>query len=117
MPSKFASGKHSIAQCDRCGWRAKLSELKEIYIKLKKANILVCSTCYEEDHPQWMQGLYPINDPQAVRNPRPDLRTDVANEYQFTGFDQYGVMVFTLEITPDYGSIEVTGLAPTVTVA
>ena len=29
MPSKYASGKHSIAECDRCGQRYKLKELKK----------------------------------------------------------------------------------------
>ena len=35
-------------------------------------NILVCPECWEEDHPQLLLGMYPINDPQALQNPRPD---------------------------------------------
>jgi hypothetical protein len=35
-------------------------------------NILVCPTCWEPDQPQLQLGMYPVNDPQALRNPRPD---------------------------------------------
>jgi hypothetical protein len=72
MPTKFASGKYAIAQCDRCGFRYKLKQLKEITIKTKNVNILVCLTCWEPDQPQLQLGMYPVNDPQAIRNPRPD---------------------------------------------
>jgi len=72
MPNRFASGKHAISQCDRCGFRYKLKELKELVIKTKNINILVCSTCWEPDQPQLQLGMYPVDDPQAIRNPRPD---------------------------------------------
>jgi hypothetical protein len=72
MPSKYASAKNSIAQCDRCGFRFKLKQLKTLVIKTKNVNILVCPECWEPDQPQLSLGLYPVNDPQAVRNPRPD---------------------------------------------
>ena len=72
MPNPFASGKWAIAQCDRCGFRYKLKQLKEIVIKTKNTNILVCPTCFEPDQPQLQLGMYPVDDPQALRNPRPD---------------------------------------------
>jgi len=72
MPSKFASGKYAISQCDRCNFRYKLSELKTQILKTKPYKIKVCSTCWDPDHPQLSLGLYPVNDPQAVRDPRPD---------------------------------------------
>lgn len=34
--------------------------------------MLVCPECWEQDHPQLMLGMYPVADPQALRNPRPD---------------------------------------------
>lgn len=73
MPNQFASGRHSIAECDRCGQRFKLKQLKSLTIKTKKVNILVCPECFEYDHPQLKIGTFPVNDPQAVRNPRPDV--------------------------------------------
>lgn len=73
MPTKYSSGKFSIAQCDRCGFRYKLKQLRRLVIKTKNVNILVCPSCWEPDQPQLSLGLYPVNDAQAVRNPRPDL--------------------------------------------
>lgn len=34
--------------------------------------MLVCPTCWEPDQPQLQLGMYPVDDPQAVRNPRKD---------------------------------------------
>jgi len=73
VPSQFSSGKHAIAECDRCGFRFKLKQLKNLVIKTKNVNIMVCPECWEPDQPQLSLGLYPVNDPQAVRNPRPDV--------------------------------------------
>lgn len=73
MPSKFASGKHSIAECDICGFRYKLSELRTQTLKTKPYKIKVCRTDWSMDHPQLQLGMYPVNDPQAVREPRPDV--------------------------------------------
>lgn len=72
MPTKFATGKRAIATCDRCGFQYQLKELREITIKTKNVNLLVCPECWEPDQPQLQLGMYPVNDPQALRNPRPD---------------------------------------------
>ena len=81
MPNRFSSGKFSIAQCDRCSFRFKLSKLKSLTIKTKNVNILVCPECWEADHPQLKLGMYPVNDPQAVRNPRPDSSYPQSRSY------------------------------------
>ena len=73
MPNKFSSGKYAIAECDRCGQRFKLKELRKLVIKQQMKNIKVCNECWEPDQPQLLLGMYPVNDPQAVRNPRPDV--------------------------------------------
>ena len=72
MGNRYASGKIAIAICDRCGFRFRLRELKELVIKTKKVNLLVCPTCWDPDHPQLQLGMYPVDDPQGLRNPRPD---------------------------------------------
>lgn len=84
MGNKFASGKHAIAECDRCGQRYKLKELKKLIIKTKQVSIKVCPSCWEEDQPQLSLGMYPISDPQALREPRPD------NSYYQSGVDAEG---------------------------
>lgn len=73
MPSKYASGKYAIAECDRCAQRYKLKELRVEIIKTHPYNLKVCKSCWDPDQPQLQLGLYPVNDPQAVREPRPDV--------------------------------------------
>jgi len=70
--NRYASGKNAIAECDRCGQRFKLKILKTEIIKTKTYNLLVCPTCWDPDQPQLQLGMYPVDDPQALRNPRPD---------------------------------------------
>lgn len=84
MPNPFASGKRSISECDRCGFRYPLKKLRKLTIKTKTTNILVCPTCWEPDQPQLQLGMYPVNDPQALRNPRPD------NSYFQSGLNALG---------------------------
>lgn len=72
MGNRFSSARHSIAECDRCGFRYKLKDLKKLVIKTKQVTIKVCPTCWEPDQPQLQLGMYPVDDPQAVREPRPD---------------------------------------------
>jgi len=78
VANQFATGKRAIAQCDRCGFRYKLKQLKTLTIKTKNVNILVCPSCWEPDHPQLQLGMYPVNDPQALRNPRRDTTYQVS---------------------------------------
>jgi hypothetical protein len=80
MSSRFASGKNAISECDRCGFRYKLKELKKLTIKTKQVNIKVCPTCWEPDQPQLQLGMYPVDDPQALRDPRRD------NSYYQAGY-------------------------------
>jgi len=117
MPTKYASAKNSIAQCDRCGFRYKLKELKRLVIKTKNVNILVCTECWEPDQPQLSLGLYPVNDPQAVRDPRPDspsffqagltgiqITSGTGNDVDQTGVPSGGSRVFQWGYNPVGGS-------------
>jgi len=112
MPNRFASGKWAIAMCDRCGQQYKLKQLKALTIKTKKVNILVCQECWEPDQPQLSLGMYPVDDPQALRNPRPD------NTYRVSGTN--GLQELLVNSTtqlgagfPDNGSREIQwGWAP-----
>lgn len=114
MATKYASGKYSIAECDRCGQRYKLSELKKEVIKTKLYQIKVCPTCWDPDQPQLSLGLYPVNDPQAVREPRPDVSyvasgTDVngypsggSRDIQWGWAPIGGASNFDVGLTPNY---------------
>jgi hypothetical protein len=72
MSNRFASGKSSIAECDRCGQRYKLKVLRKEVKKTKTYNLLVCPQCWDPDQPQLQLGMFPVDDPQAVREPRRD---------------------------------------------
>jgi hypothetical protein len=72
MGNRFASGKYAIAECDRCGARYKLKQLKQEIIKTKVYQIKVCEDCWDPDQPQLQLGMYPVDDPQAIYQPRPD---------------------------------------------
>ena len=84
MGNRFASGKNSIAICDRCGFQFKLTRLRKEVIKTKTYNLLVCDECWDPDQPQLQLGMYPVDDPQAVRNPRRD------NSYVTAGLNANG---------------------------
>ena len=91
MPNRFASGKYAIAECDRCDGRYMLKELRTQTVKTKPYKIKVCRSCWDPDHPQLQLGMYPVDDPQAVREPRPDV------SYQVSG--QNGLQILTTNST------------------
>jgi hypothetical protein len=93
MANRFASGKRAISECDRCGQRFKLKILKTEIIKTKNYNLLVCPECWDPDHPQLQLGMYPVDDPQALRNPRPD-RSYVVSGLLADGYSGGGSRVF-----------------------
>ena len=84
MGNRYASGKNSIAECDRCGQRFKLTKLKREVVKTKNYELLVCNECWDPDHPQLQLGMYPVDDPQGVKNPRND------RSYQVSGLGPDG---------------------------
>ena len=84
MSSKYAVGKIALSQCDVCGMEFLLKTLRPLTIKTKITNILACATCWSPDQPQLQLGMYPIEDPQALRNPRRDT------SYAVSGLDVNG---------------------------
>ena len=123
MPNKFSSGKYAIAECDRCGQRYKLKELRKLTIKTKQVNIKVCPSCWEPDQPQLQLGMYPVDDPQAVREPRPDVSYTVSgtsglqlngsndNTEAGVGFPEGGSRIFQWSWNPVGGARD-DGLTP-----
>lgn len=87
MPNRFASGKYAIAECDRCAQRFKLKELRIQTVKTKPYKVKVCRECWDPDHPQLQLGMYPVDDPQAVREPRPDVSYLVSGQSGYQAVD------------------------------
>jgi len=126
MGNRFASGKNSIAECDRCGQRYKLKELRKEVKKTKTYNLLVCAQCWDPDQPQLQLGMFPVDDPQAVREPRRDSTylqsgTNVngnpsggSRDFQWGWRPIGGASSFDAVLTPNY--LVGTALVGTVTV-
>jgi len=70
--ARFASSKNALGICDVCGWQYRLRELRDLVVKGRNSNILACPECWNPDQPQLSLGEFPVDDPQAIRNPRPD---------------------------------------------
>jgi hypothetical protein len=114
MGNRFASGKYAIAQCDRCDQRFKLSLLRREVVKTKNYELLVCPECWDPDQPQLQLGMYPVDDPQGLRNPRPDrsyrlsgtsgLQISAGGGPQGTGSVEQGSRIFQWGWNPVGGS-------------
>ena len=72
MSNRFASSQRALGICDVCGFQYKLRELRSVFVKRRDTNIKACPECWDPDHPQLQLGEYPVDDPQAIRDPRPD---------------------------------------------
>jgi hypothetical protein len=126
MSNRFAAGKKAIAECDRCGQQFKLKKLKTEIIKQRRYELLVCPTCWDPDQPQLMLGTFPVDDPQALRNPRRDTTYFVSGlnangnlsggsrDIQWGWAPVGGASSFDAELTPN--NLVAVGLIGTVTV-
>jgi len=114
VSNRFASGQKALGLCDVCGFQYKLRELKNLIEKGRNTNIKACPECWNPDHPQLHLGEYPVDDPQALRDPRPDSAELVeSRDIQFgwdpVGLnDQYGLTPNNLVGTTQVGSVTVT---------
>ena len=114
MGNRFASGKIAIAECDRCGQQYKLKKLKTEIIKQRLYQLLVCPECWDPDQPQLMLGTFPVDDPQALPNPRKDTTyvtsgvnaagnlSGGSRDIQWGWNPVGGSRFFDAELTPNY---------------
>ena len=89
MSSRFASSKNALAMCDVCGFQYKLRQLKDLVRKGVSTNIKA----------------YPVDDPQAIRDPRPDTSLGESGDYSSRGiqwgWNPVGGGVDPYNLTPD----------------
>ena len=86
--SAYASGKNAIAFCDRCAFEYPYNKLRfEIYDQ-KRTGFRVCPECLDVDQPQLQLGKNPINDPQALRDARPDTSLEASR--RLSGWNPIG---------------------------
>ena len=84
----YAKGKHAIGFCDRTGFRYPLKDLVPEYRNGVKTGFLVGRDIVDPDQPQNFLGRIKINDPQSLRNPRPD--TALLASRGIVGFNPVG---------------------------
>jgi len=81
----YARGKYAFGYCDKTGFRYPLSDLVPEFNNGVKTGFLVGRDVVDPDQPQNFLGRIKINDPQSLRNPRPD--TSLEESRGFFGFN------------------------------
>lgn len=104
MANRFANGAKAFGFCDVCGFRFDLKKLKNLVVKTKQTQIKACNACWVPDQPQLQLGMYPISDPQAIRDPRPDTNTWYSSGVTATGSFGEGSRVIEWGWNPVGGS-------------
>ena len=84
----FASGKYAYGFCDLTGFRYPLKDLKPEIKNGRPTGLLVGKDVWSPDQPQLHLGRVKVNDPQALRNPRPDQSLEESRA--LAGFDPVG---------------------------
>ena len=87
--AKYAKGKYAFGFCDRTGFRYKLKNLVPQIKAGRMTGLMVGKDMLDKDQPQNFLGrLGDYADPQAIRDPRPDLSQDTSRK--LSAFDPVG---------------------------
>jgi len=118
MSNRFASNKRALAMCDVCGFQYRLKQLRNLVVKEIETQIKACPECWDPDQPQLMLGTFPVDDPQAIRNPRPDRSLGESGDFSSVNIqwgwnpvgltDPFGLTPDNLEGVGAVGSVTVT---------
>jgi hypothetical protein len=84
----YAKAKYAFGFCDKTGFRYPLKDLVPEYNNGVKTGFLVGRDVVDPDQPQNFLGRLKINDPQSLRNPRPDR--SLLESRSLFGFDPVG---------------------------
>jgi hypothetical protein len=100
----FASGKNSYGICDISGFRYKLREMRKTW-----DGLLVGPDQWDAKHPQ-LQPKPTAVDPQAVKDPRPDIADDNSRFLVYTnvGDGKLGSLLTTFSVSSSVGEVTVT---------
>ena len=108
----YASGKYAIGICDRTGVQYLKKDLVPQIVNQRPTGMLVGKDVVDEDQPQLQLGKVRTDDPQAIRNPRPD-RGLAESRQLFAwnpvggGNSQMGSRTVGLNITSESGRVTV----------
>lgn len=84
----YAKGKYAFGYCDKTGFRYPLKDLVDEYQDGVRTGFRVGKDVVDPDQPQNFLGRVKINDPQSLRNPRPD--TSLLESRQLWGWNPVG---------------------------
>ena len=70
--SSYAAGKKAFGFCDRTGFRYPLKDLVPQIENQRPNGLMVGRDVVDEDQPQLQLGRLKMDDPHALRDPRPD---------------------------------------------
>ena len=100
----FASGKYAYGICDITGFRYKLKDMRKTW-----DGLLVGPDQRDDKQPQWMPKPN-TQDPQAIRNARPDVVDDNSAFLVYTnvGDGKLGAVLTTFEVTAGLGEVTIT---------
>ena len=110
--SNYANGKHAFGFCDRPGFRYRKKDLVPQIENQRPNGLLVGRDVLDKDQPQLQLGRLNMQDPQAIRNPRPDVsltesRSLAAWNPVGGGSELYGTETLGLDIKGEVGKVTV----------
>lgn len=122
----YAKAKYAFGFCDKTGFRYPLKDLVPEYNNGVKTGFLVGRDVVDPDQPQNFLGRLKINDPQSLRNPRPDRA--LLESRALYGFDPVGSegtlmtasvgrVTITITETDNVDGVSATGSVGSVTVS
>ncbi len=110
----YAAGKYAFGYCDRTGFRYPIKDLVPQIVNQRPTGLRVGKDVVDPDQPQLQLGKLSLNDPMALRNPRPDT-AGLVESRKFFAFDPVGGGVTSLgsrtvglDIEAEVGRVTVT---------
>ena len=100
----FASNKNAYGICDITGFRYRLRDMKKTW-----DGLIVGTVQFSPKHPQLDPKPKP-NDPEAIRNPRPETSVDNTSFVLYTNVDKgiLGTKLETYQIAVSLGEVTIT---------
>jgi hypothetical protein len=108
----YASGKYAFGFCDRTGFRYPKKDLVQQIVNQRPTGLLVGKDVVDQDQPQLQLGKVRVDDPQALRNPRPDQSLEESRQvFSWNpvggGVTALGSRTVGLDITGEIGKVTV----------
>lgn len=108
----YASGKYAFGFCDRTGFRYPKKDLVQQIVNQRPTGLLVGKDVVDQDQPQLQLGKVRVDDPQTLRNPRPDQSLEESRQvFSFNpvggGVTALGSRTVGLDITGEIGNVTV----------